>query len=267
VLVHRAVVVLFAALAAMTTACGAAVISPGRPAGTSPSVDKTTTPATVTADPVRPDPRIGAIFLGGYSMHTCTASVVHSTNGDLIITAAHCMADGVETYFAPGFAETVDPRDMWHIDAVYLDPRWVANQDPLADFAIARVSSAGGGAVEASVGGGFDVGSTPRVGTDVAVTGYALGDGGVPVGCTTRVAGLERGYPTVKCAGLVDGTSGGPWLAGSTVVGLTGGLEGGGCEANVSYTSPFDGAITQLLTRAEAGGPADTAPPAFEDDC
>ena len=43
---------------------------------------------------------------------------------------------------SPNFAKACvgyrggDPGDFWHIDAVYLDPRWVRRQDPVADFAI-----------------------------------------------------------------------------------------------------------------------------------
>jgi hypothetical protein len=228
---------------------------------------RATATATVTAGPVAPDPRIGAVFLGGQSLHTCTASVLHSTTGDLILTAAHCMADGIDASFVPAFAESAEPQDFWHIDAVYLDPRWMATQSPLADFAVARVGRADGGSVEAAVGGGLTIGSSPPVGTDVVVTGYPLGVGGAPVGCRAHMAALERGYPSIRCGGLVDGTSGAPWLSASAVVGITGGLEGGGCEENVSYTPPFDGAVEQLIARAEAGGPGDDAPSAFEDDC
>lgn len=259
-------VVLLTALAAMATSCANATV-PRATSMAAPAVARGAAPAMVTADPVAPDPRIGAIFLGGQSMHSCTGSVLHSEAGDLIVTAAHCLAQGVDSWFAPGFTENAEPQDFWHIDAVYLDPRWVSDQDPLADFAIARVSRDGGESLEATVGGGFTIGSRPEVGTDVVVTGYALGVGGQPVGCTAPMAALTRGYPSVKCAGLVDGTSGSPWLAGSSVVGITGGLEGGGCEEDISYAPPFDTAIRQLLLRAEAGGAGDDPPAELEDDC
>lgn len=254
--------------ALVATACGqtAAAPKPTAMAAASTSTPPTVV-ATVTAVPATPDPRVGAIFLGGQSLHTCTASVLHSSTGDLILTAAHCLAGGVDASFVPAFAESARPQAFWHVDAVYLDPRWVANQNPLADFAVARVSRQDDdGSVEAEAGGGMTIGSSPPKGTDIAVTGYGLGVGGAPVGCTARVA-LERGYPAIRCAGLVDGTSGSPWFVGATVVGVTGGLEGGGCDENVSYTSPFDGAITALLARAEAGGPPDDAPTAFAGDC
>ena len=71
----------------------------------------------------------------------------------------------------------------------------------------------------------------------------------------------------LPCGGLIDGTSGAPWTTGLTVIGLVGGLDGGGCDENVSYSPPFDDAVVQLLTRAEAGGPADPAPAVFDDEC
>ena len=119
----------------------------------------------------------------------------------------------------------------------------------------------------AQPGGGFELGAAPRAGTDVTVTGYALGVGGEPIGCTHPHRGQHRGFPSLPCAGLVDGTSGSPWVAGPVITGLVGGLEGGGCDEDVSYSPPFDDAIKRLLRRAEAGGPADAAPTAFDDDC
>src|ERR1700761_1084123 len=88
----------------------------------------------VGAAPVNPDPRVGAIFLGGGDLHACTGSVLHSAAGDLVLTAAHCLAVGQAT-FVPGFAGQAAPGDVWTLDVVYLDPRWVAAKDPRADYA------------------------------------------------------------------------------------------------------------------------------------
>jgi hypothetical protein len=263
---RRAGVVLLAAALALSTSCSERAAPRATSRAASSSHLTASQAATVTADPVDPDPRVGAIFLGSQSLHTCTGSVLRSKTGDLILTAAHCMVDGIDASFVPAFAKGAEPEDFWHIDEVYLDPRWVAGEDPLADFAIARVSREGT-SVESAAGGGFTLGSSPEVGTDVDVTGYALGVGGDPIGCTARMAARDHGYPALRCAGLVDGTSGAPWLAGLTVVGITGGLEGGGCDENVSFAPPFDGAIKLLMARAEAGGPGDVAPAAFEDGC
>jgi V8-like Glu-specific endopeptidase len=222
--------------------------------------------------PVAPDPRVGALFLGATDLHTCAAAVLHSQTGNLILTAAHCFANGYATTFVPGFTGNGGPAGTWTVNDVYLDPRWVANQDPVADYAIARVSDPGSGAhgpdsLEARAGPGLTIGSTPPNGTVVTVTAYPLGTGGSPIGCSGPTGMAPGGFPSLHCAGFVQGTSGAPWRSGSTVVGVIGGLHGGGCDENVSYSPPFDGAVTQLLARAEAGAPPDTAPEVFEDDC
>jgi hypothetical protein len=225
-----------------------------------------TTPTPATARPVQPDPKVGAVFLGGGSLHTCSGAVLDSAGGDLILTAAHCVADGVDAAFVAGFNNEAAPENVWHFDAVYLDPRWVQNQDPMADFAIARVSRDDGGTLEAQ-GGGLALGHAPKPGTVVTVTGYPMGDGGGPVGCRAPTAQATQGFPSLPCEGMVDGLSGAPWVTGSTVTGLVGGLDGGGCEDESSFSPPFDDAITRLLARAEAGGPADDAPTVFDHDC
>jgi hypothetical protein len=219
------------------------------------------------AAPVAPDPRVGAVFLGGgtgESVHTCSAAVLASTTGDLILTAAHCIADGIGTTFIPGFRDGVD--DTWRITAVYLDPRWVASQDPHADFAIARVRH-DGGSVQLSAGGGLTLGSTPAPGTSVMVTGYPMGSGGDPLGCRGVTGLTHDGYPSLPCIGLTDGFSGAPWMVGSTVMGVVGGPDGGGCDDDLSFSPRFDEAIVGLLARAETGGAGDFAPSAYDSDC
>jgi hypothetical protein len=251
----------FVALVIVAVGCSRQVGTP-RPAQSTPQA-----PGAVSAAPVAPDRRVGALFLGGETLHTCSGSVLDSAAGDLILTAAHCVADGVDAYFVPGFSGEVQRDDAWHVDEVFLDPRWLANQDPLADFAIGRVSRDGGGSVRDAAGGGYTLGRAPAVGADVAVTGYPTGVGGGPIGCRTTIAAHDETFPSLRCAGLVDGTSGSPWVSGSTVAGITGGLDGGGCHDDVSYSPPFDDAVARLLARAQAGGEADRAPDAFGDDC
>jgi hypothetical protein len=260
--VHLRTVLAAALLGALTAAC-----QDPAPAEQPTTLAPVTTPTVAAAAPVQPDPRVGAMFLGAGSLHTCTAAVLDSPGGDLILTAAHCLSEGVDTTFVPGFDDQESPQDVWYVDAAYLDPRWVENQDPLADFAIARVSRDGGGPVESRAGAGLMLGRAPQPGTVVTVTGYSMGEGGGPIGCRGPTMVAAGGFPSMACAGLVDGVSGSPWITGSTVAGLIGGLDGGGCDDAVSYSPPFDDAIVALLARAEAGGPGDAAPIAFGDDC
>lgn len=221
----------------------------------------------VAAAPVDPDPRVGAMFFGSNSMHFCSGAVVHSAGGDLVLTAAHCLGPGIPVTFVPGFAREASPADFWTVDVAYLDPRWVAQQDPHADYAIVRVSRPDGGSIEAHVGSALSLGAAPAPGTRISVIAYPAGAGGMPIGCAADTSVAEGGYPELGCAGLAAGTSGAPWIDGSSVSGVIGGLHNGGCAENVSYTSPFDQHITALLTRAEAGGPGDVPPDAFDDGC
>jgi hypothetical protein len=257
--------------AALTSSCGRSA-SMTSPTNTSKTASTTLPAATaarpVTAKPVPPDRRVGAVFVGSASLHTCTGAVLDSAGGDLILTAAHCLSQGSDATFVAGFNDDAAPEDVWHIDAVYLDPRWVQNQDPLADFAIARVSRDSGGTLEAQAGSALTLAPAPKPGTTVTVTGYASGVGGGPIGCRTATAAVTNGFPSLPCAELVDGLSGAPWVTGSDVTGLIGGLDGGGCDNDsLSYSPPFDDAITGLYARAQAGGPADDAPTGFADDC
>ena len=219
------------------------------------------------AAPVDANPLIGAVFVGNTDQHTCTGSVLHSVSGDLILTAAHCLAGGSDATFVPGFSGDSGPAGTWKIGSVYMDPRWLSATDPIADFAVARVSRGGGGSVEAVIGRGLSLGAAPQKGTLVSVTAYPASFGGTPIGCRGDTATGPRGFPSLPCAGLPAGTSGAPWLSGSSVVGLIGGFHGGGCNDDVSYSPPFDGAVTALLMRAEAGGPGDTGPTTFSDGC
>jgi len=253
-------------LAGLLAACGHQ--PPGAPVTSKPEQAVVDAANQVVAAPVDPDPRVGAVFLGGSELHACTGSVLHSAAGNLVLTAAHCMgvAGGPAT-FVPGFAGKAAPADLWTVDALYLDPRWVADRDPRADYAIVRVSRAGGGSVEAQVGSALSLGSAPAKGSRVKVVAYPAGVGGMPIGCQTSTGISDGGYPQLPCRGLVDGTSGAPWISGSTVIGVIGGLHGGGCADNLSFSSPFDQHITDLLARAEGGGPGDVPPGALDEEC
>lgn len=223
--------------------------------------------AAIPGSPV--DPRVGAVFLGSDSVHTCSGAVLDSLAGNLIITAAHCLDASYDATFVPGYRGV--PADFWHIDAVYLDPRWVRRQDPAADFAIARVSHGGTAAtdtLEHRAGGGFVLGAAPGQDVPITVTGYPLGDGGVQIKCSGPTSRPDRGFPALRCPGLVDGTSGSPWVSSNEVRGVVGGLQGGGCSSNeLSYSSPFDVQVQVLFQRAQEGGPADQASGAPDDGC
>ncbi|MDD4867474.1 MAG: serine protease, partial [Mycobacterium sp.] len=120
-------------LATVLTACGRPASHASPPSVPPPSssgpVDRLNRPQhppqrEVVAEPMDPDKRVGPIFLDGATTHVCTGAVLHSAGGNLVITAAHCLAGAAQIAFAPGFAGETAPTDAWTADAVYLDPRW-----------------------------------------------------------------------------------------------------------------------------------------------
>lgn len=260
-------------VAALLTSCSrpvdqAATRTVTVPVATGPLVQRLSQPQQkATAGPVDPDRRVGAIFIDNGPLHVCTGSVVHSAGGNLMITAAHCLAGAAQITFAPGLVGDAPPAAVWKADAVYLDPRWTASKDPHADYAIARLRNDAGLSVESHVGLALTLGTAPPPGSHVTVMGYPVGVGGSPIGCQASTSVNDAGFPSLACEGLVDGTSGAPWVSGTMLTGLIGGFERGGCAANVSYSAPFDAQTARLLARAEAGGPGDPVPNDLDDSC
>jgi hypothetical protein len=224
------------------------------------------------------DDRVGALYLPsilglGPTLglpHICSASVVHSNGHDLIATAAHCIyGNGTAYEFVPGYAKGSTPDGIWTVTAVYVDPAWRKGDDPHHDIAFLRVAPqrrAGHTVNIEDVTGAFTLGTAPAPGTPVEVTGYKLGSKDLPLHCEGTTS-LTNEYPTVACNGFIAGTSGGPWVSGSTLVGVIGGLNEGGCTPEINYSAPFGASTAALLTRAEAGGHSDTALPPPSDGC
>ncbi|MEH3156798.1 MAG: trypsin-like peptidase domain-containing protein [Gordonia paraffinivorans] len=220
---------------------------------------------TSNAQDVQANRRIGPVFVDGDARHSCTAGVVHSTHGDLMVTAAHCLT-GVHgpITVAPGYDRGRSPFGVWQVAAVYLDPAVETDPDVL-DFAVLRVQPRDGRSLESVTGRGWSIASY-RDGLRVRVVGYGAGDGDSPVGCRAHTATV-RGIPTIRCRGLVDGTSGSPWLSGRSVVGIVGGFRQGGCVSFISHSPPLLPRLTALVARADRGGPGDTPPDTSPDDC
>ncbi|SIR76569.1 Trypsin-like peptidase domain-containing protein [Williamsia sterculiae] len=207
------------------------------------------------------DRRVGPLFIGTSDEHDCTATVIHSRTGDLLLTAAHCVTGAADDIrFAPGYHDRIKPYGIWRVTAVYLASSWVRGLNVDDDFAVMRVAPDPGSPqhpLETVTGRGFTVGSTTP-GSRVRVVGY----GGVaddPVGCRGRTRTV-RGVPTISCRGLVDGTSGSPWIAGRSAIGIVGGYHQGGCITDVSHSPVFGSDLHEVIARAEAHGPSDVAP-------
>ena len=215
-------------------------------------------------------PTVGALFPPGSTTHTCTASVVDSRAGDLLITATHCLVGGARGYtFAPGYHDGAEPYGSWTVTGAYAAPE--SRQSPRLDFtflAVAPHRRNGRPEQIQAVTGGNHLGTAPAPGTRVTVPAYPLGHDDRPLTCSARVR-YEGAYPAFDCTPYVDGTSGSPWLRrgpdGWTVVGVIGGLHQGGCEPWTSYSAPF-GAATLRTYAAAARGARTAAFPGPESD-
>ena len=241
-----------------------------------------TEPATGGGSPptaASPHRSIGVLLTAAATpAQVCTAAVVDSTAGDVIVTAAHCVSGSTRTLlFAPAYHAGQTPFGTWIVDRIYVAPEWKARADPDSDYAFLVVSASPhnqfGEPVEQVVGGNR-LGRTPAVGAQVSVAGYPIERSGQSIGCDTRVE-QAHGFPEMRCVGFSDGTSGSPMLLDAdpvtgrgTITGVIGGLEAGGCSPDISYMSPFTNTTEQVFKRAESKSSADPLPlPAPADSC
>jgi V8-like Glu-specific endopeptidase len=226
-------------------------------------------------------PTVGALFSlldnKGYTAHTCTASVVDSPVGDIVLTAAHCVDwSGLskDIVYVPDWHEVkgkvVMPYGRWAVQVIYVSPGWLTKQDkntvqnPNLDFAFMTVAPVSKRQIQAVTGGlrvGFQLGYTHTI----EVIGYNVGDS-EPVRCATKslqfIVGKGTKHPIeflqFDCNGFWTGTSGGPWIIGyngksgtGTVFGVIGGYQRGGSTSAVSYSSYFGNDVRQLMETAE----------------
>lgn len=217
-----------------------------------------------SAEPAGTTATVGALFAGELTGgHTCTASVLDSPSGDLVLTAAHCIAGtGLGYRFVPAYDDGAAPFGVWRVTGVWVDPAWTDHQDPRADVAVLRVADQtfprGVFVSVQQVTGGERLGTAPPSGTHVTDVAYNSGIDDSPVSCTTTTR-VQDGFPAFDCAGYVGGSSGSPWLAtdpvtgGTEVRGVIGGPHQGGCLDSTSYSAPFGGAVAELVRAAASG--------------
>ncbi|WP_244409243.1 trypsin-like serine peptidase [Streptomyces albofaciens] len=208
------------------------------------------------ADPSQPAARhfeglpfVGVLFADGE--HHCTASVVDSPKGNVLVTAAHCVhfqdddedgdEDGDEDegkggdpdggkesgpitgdlQFAPRFSgagEGTFPYGKWKVNGIHVPRAWQEEDGDRGDYAFLTVEpDAQGRSVQEVVGAATpDWSSGPR--RHVTVVGYpneAYNPDNHPITCATDTQ-RDDDQPymmLMRCGGFHDGTSGSPWLA------------------------------------------------------
>ncbi|EPH42920.1 hypothetical protein STRAU_4004 [Streptomyces aurantiacus JA 4570] len=221
---------------------------------------------------------IGVLYFvdRGLSAHSCTASVVHSAKGNLILTAAHC-GNGSKYAFVPQYRSdrpaAKQPYGIWAVDRVFKDPRHTAKgTGSNLDFAFATLKADQRGRQVEQVTGANRLARTPGYRVPVTVIGYPKATYDAKdraIKCrakTTRLAGYKQ--LRMACGGFYGGTSGSPWLMNfdertktGDVVGNLGGWGGGGSSPSVSYAPYYDGEVFKLYQDAVDGVAAVTRPP------
>ncbi|MFJ3976845.1 trypsin-like serine peptidase [Streptomyces sp. NPDC090021] len=229
-----------------------------------------------------PFPTVGVLMAGGE--HWCTASVVDSPKGNVVATAAHCVApagedgqpgevahDGLaigELSFAPAFSGEgagTRPLGVWKVKAIHVDDRWTKWGEDTADFAFLTIEpDEDGRSVQEAVGGRAEAPRpewTSGYERDVTVVGYPESGHNPenrPVSCTTQTRHDDDDPDMLymSCAGFWTGTSGSPWIAdrgGANPAGhLIGVLSGGDTDVD-STAALFDERAEALYERAARG--------------
>jgi V8-like Glu-specific endopeptidase len=195
----------------------------------------------------------------GVSSHFCSASVVHSAAGNLVITAAHCVySDGPKSdiAFAPGFHDGQLPYGSWPVTKVVVSQNWQSSNDPDEDVAFLQVAPSSSGASLESVTGADQIAFDAGFGMPVTVPAYPQGSD-TPITCVAPAKKFSATQTEWDCGGYPDGTSGAPFLTAvdssgekGTVTGVIGGYEQGGDTPDVSYSAYFGSAVQALYQNA-----------------
>lgn len=208
-------------------------------------------------------PAVGALFTmskGKLGRHFCTASVIGSPHGDLVITAAHCVTGASGIVFVPGYDRGATPYGVWTVTKIYVDRSWTSSSNPKDDVAFLRVSQAGSTVPIEDVTGAEALKTGTPARQLVEVIGYP-DSGSQPIVCRNWTREPMSEQLEFDCGGYTDGTSGGPFLANvnpltgqGRVIGVIGGYEQGGLTPQVSYSSMFGANVAALYRQAVAGG-------------
>ncbi|MBV9445227.1 MAG: hypothetical protein JO345_04940 [Streptosporangiaceae bacterium] len=209
--------------------------------------------------------RVGALFdTDSNGGHFCTASVVASPAGNVLITAAHCVNSGTgganrsNIVFIPNYADGQTPNGVWTPSRYVLDPRWVHGADPDLDVAFIVLKPLNGKNIQQVLGGNqiaFDAGFRHLV----RVTGYPS-SASAPIACRNWTSQQSEHQLKFVCADFTGGTSGSPWIIRpdtrsqtGTIIGVIGGYQEGGDTPQISYSAYLDDDIKKLYNEAVSG--------------
>lgn len=212
-------------------------------------------------------PTVGVLYSTDVKKHFCTASVVESTHGNVVLTAAHCISGtGTGHRFAPGYHDGTEPYGSYPVTAAYVHADWQSSHNIDYDFAFLTLGKGlhnGKMNNVQAVTGGNKLVTTAGYGNTVEVVGY--NDGAQkPVHCHVGTYEAEAGQTGFNCGPFSGGTSGSPWISGysattkrGNLIGNIGGWHTGGCSVSTSYSSKYGSGTQAVFNRANTGAHGD----------
>jgi V8-like Glu-specific endopeptidase len=232
---------------------GASAMSTGAdpPTSASPRVTTSSVEGVDTGDSTLFPNRANGIVYGEYLIegkaedYQCSGSVIHSPQGDIVLTAGHCVIDpetgavARRIVFLPGYREGEMPFGVFAASSFVTTPEWsstagTSDPDEAGDLAllVLAASTETGQTVEATVGAlsiAFEQ-AREETYTQWGYPGESPYNGEILYSHTTPYAGGDPFYPAAErpikiASDFTAGASGGPWTIGPasapTVLSLT----------------------------------------------
>jgi V8-like Glu-specific endopeptidase len=250
----RFIAVIMGFIAGIAGITAGVVLSPSVPTATATQVSSASGQAST----------VGALFArtasGQLTAHYCTGSVVDSPAGDLVVTAAHCLAGKTpsQVAFIPDYAHGHGPYGVWTVSQIIEDQQWMSSSDPDDDFAFLVVHQPGSQVAIQTLTGAEALGVGESAGRTVKVAGYP-DDLDSLITCKNLALNFSPTQLKFDCGGFTSGTSGSPLIAETgplsnvaTVIGVIGGYQQGGDTPSVSYAAKFSTQMAALYQAALA---------------
>jgi len=228
---------------------------------------------TPKTEPASPRPEVGALSNGANPTdHHCSASIVQSPRGNIIITAAHCVAGKSKVFFTPGYHNGQTPHGTWQSSSIHVSSGWssshdISNAGSPFDFAfiVLRPRSDGKNVAEVT-GASLTLKTDIALPVKVQVIGYPSPGNAKyqdePYLCDSTTS-ADGDFMTLQCTGIPNGFSGGPWIVNSRqVIGVIGGKGQSLPDADPhNYSVRFGERVQALYSTAvaAAAGPVEPA--------
>ena len=213
------------------------------------------------ADPTAPGSRTNGRIFGytpGEGRYSCSGTSLDTPSGSIVLTAGHCLYErgvwGRNLVFVPAYDHGRRPFGTFVATAAYAMPRWLASENSDYDVGALRVRPNPTGTLRRTVGARRWTSGRSRF-APVSIFGYPAGGlaGQELRTCATAGLGLDPhatlpGTPTMaaRCR-MGGGSSGGAWLLGELVDGLT--SYGYQAQPERLYSPYFGAAVARFLAR------------------